>query len=57
MNPHLALSIAYLIAVATESGLTISQVLREVKDTGVVPKEEWDALEEKLKDAQDFWNT
>lgn len=49
------MAVGYLITTLLESGMTIAQVLKEVRATGVVPDEQWDALESDLADAQRFW--
>ena len=50
-----ALAIAHLIAALVEGGLTITTVLAQVRQTGVVPEEEWELLEKDFESGVDFW--
>lgn len=55
MNAQMILAIANLFAVAVEGGLTIQAVIAQVRETGVVPEEEWALLDDALAAGEDFW--
>jgi hypothetical protein len=44
MDANTITAIAYLLTSAVEAGLSISQVLKKARETGVVPYDEWPAL-------------
>lgn len=55
MAANSILAVAYLISSLTEAGLSVSQIIAEVRATGLVPDSEWDNLEQDLKQGADFW--
>lgn len=59
MNPNTATALAYLLAEVVRTGLTISDVLIQVDDSGALPAEKVAEIKAALKadfaKAREFW--
>lgn len=55
MTPAMVTAIAYLIAEAAATGVSLTAMMREVEATGRVSQEQWDAMKADLASAIAEW--
>lgn len=57
MTPGTVTAVAFLISELAVQGMSIAAMLKEAKGTGKIPPEQWAAIMDEVKAANELWES